>query len=159
MFLPISKDYLLVLYDPSTYWLSDPKQPCISISEKDVHHLNLLQSINAYDTVYFSSSAMAEEVTRTVRRSRLKRERAASGHRFIEKSEEGETLDLHRNDINHCCIFRFNKMIRDMRTPLDGQVPERSSPNIKHFYNVMKNYYAGKLDSYDLNNFFTLVEK
>lgn len=56
MFLPLSPELTLALYDPTTYEYGSPKSRICSANKRDVALLNKLQAINAVYSLYFRDS-------------------------------------------------------------------------------------------------------
>lgn len=72
MFLPLSPEVTLAIYDPTTYEYGSPSSRVCRANSKDVALLNKLQAINAVDKVYFRESFSNDQLgeLRRVRESR-----------------------------------------------------------------------------------------
>lgn len=58
IFVPLSSDVLLVLYDSAIYSVgNDASTTCMITNERDVDELNKLQFLNCLETIYFSDRA------------------------------------------------------------------------------------------------------
>jgi len=74
VFLPISPKFTLMLFDQGIYKVGERKSKTISLtSENDVHELNALQVLNAYENLYFNEQ-FSEILTRDYWK-RLKKKR------------------------------------------------------------------------------------
>lgn len=56
LFLPISPQVCICLYDPAVYQYGSLKNPFVRMSKKDVQHLNTLQAIYADKCLYWDSN-------------------------------------------------------------------------------------------------------
>lgn len=145
MFMPISPNMCLAMFDPHTYQYGSPKSLTGRIGKKDVQMLNQLQMINAVKCVYSQCKAIDLEVFNELEQYR--QQILPTMKTTIEESEVKTNFDGTKSKIIHTITpdikigrqFSFSKIIDNNKyTHPHSRMPVRSPELIK----IAKEYEA-----------------
>ncbi len=118
IFFPLSPHYLLILYDKDVYHSADGKPISHFINDNDVRQLNMLQSIEADENIFFTDWQQKDELTKLAKSS-LKYRR--TNKVLVEKLEEvghektSHLIHEHQNTPNINLDLSFLKIKRSVK--------------------------------------------
>jgi len=144
--LPLGPKHVLVLFDSATYEVGGLKLRVTNVDvthEDDVDELNLLQAINADDTLYFNDEVKERYITDLVRRAEKHRRREQSTvtkHKGI--GPEGTVGDLYTTskvDIRTNLKLRCIKVLPSAAVkPLDRRAVQARDIHLLHLFDTFR---------------------
>ncbi|HEY7157991.1 MAG TPA: DUF4238 domain-containing protein [Gemmataceae bacterium] len=145
-FLPLSPKHVLVLFDSATYKVGGMKLRVMSVDvahEDDVDGLNLLQAINADDTLYFSDETKERYIKDLVRRAEKYRRVEASmatKHKGIAPDGTvGELYAISKADIRTNMKLRCIKVLPSADAkPLDQRAVQARDIQLLHLFDAFQ---------------------
>jgi hypothetical protein len=118
VFLPLSSNLLLFLYDGGVYKVADRTTGITEVCEQDaVAQLNALQWLNALENVYYCSTAQEAAVLAAAKKAIPKRNKTKVNLiEFVhERDEHHRLLTMHRQRLNISLDLPFCTLRRDSR--------------------------------------------
>jgi hypothetical protein len=143
IFLPLSPGYQLVLFDSGVYKVGGRKLTSTTADvtdEKDVKALNLLQAVNADDTLYFAETTNVRHVEDLVKKAERFRNVGKSevkDRRVLDHSDGRvkDVIQLSRTGVRTHLRLRCISVIPHVaEKPLDGRMAQIRDPQFYKLY-------------------------
>ncbi len=128
IYLPISPNLLLILYDKNIYRIPSDQDIIREISDRDISVLNLFQLISADENIYFSDWGQKDSIQSLIHTSeRYRKEKRVVSNKFVENGKENKSqlVIVYDNIPNVRLDLSFMKIKRSARKiPIRNRIKE-----------------------------------
>ncbi|MBE9054029.1 DUF4238 domain-containing protein [Nostocales cyanobacterium LEGE 11386] len=126
IFLPLSPQIILILYDKDVYKVGAKNQACIQLTmDIDIKALNLIQYINANKNIYFNENFSEKQVQDLLRTAnRYRRQLKANWDKYpkkVENEKQKILLHLYGSDVKCSLKLSFISILKKAKSYSLGQ--------------------------------------